>query len=88
MKGKAGVDGLQTRHPADATDDDDDGTCDDALSVVGRIVGQPDAAAGPIPPTLNAVREAVAACDELPEHIRAAVLALLETVSPTALNAD
>ncbi len=79
--------GFEARGPVDATGDNDS-TCDDALTVVGRMVGQPDAAAGPIPPTLDAVRDAIAACDELPEHIRAAVLALLEMVEPKDLHCE
>ncbi len=79
--------GFEARHPVDATDDDD-GTCDDSAGLVGRMVGQVDAAAGPISPTLEAVRKTVAACDELPEHIRAAVLALLETVPVGNLQGD
>jgi len=50
-------------------------------------IGEPGNSTGP-PVSVKQLRELVDCCDDLPEHIRAAVLALLETVSPSEPNAD
>jgi hypothetical protein len=50
------------------------------------MVGQPDAAL--TPPSLDDIREMVSACGDLPEYIRSAMLALLQTVSRDEPNTD
>ncbi|NQV28878.1 MAG: hypothetical protein HQ518_31375 [Rhodopirellula sp.] len=52
------------------------------------MVGQPAAALTPLSPSLDDIREMVSACDDLPEYIRSAMLALLQTVSRDEPNTD
>jgi len=82
-----GFAGFEARRSVAATDDSDT-TCDDRSPVVGRMVGQPAAALTPLSPSLDDIREMVSACDDLPEYIRSAMLALLQTVSRDEPNTD
>jgi len=74
-----GLAGFEARGSV-AANNDEDTTYDNPSSLVGRMVGQHPAESAPAPPSLEVVRETVSACDDLPDHIRAAIIALLQTV--------